>query len=100
MKCTLKVNMILEHGEYHARGSVLDRELIPPHLRTPEYVVDGVAKIDTTTPIDEIDIKDVELEDEQESPMQELTLPAMFEDEEEKPVRKPLLKRLKPKKLA
>jgi hypothetical protein len=95
MKCTLKVNMILEHGQAYPRGTVLDREMIPAHLRKSDYIADGVANVDIISPIDAIEIEDTDVEEQsQVSPMQELALAALPEPEQEKPVvRKQLLKR-------
>jgi hypothetical protein len=95
MKCTLKVNMILEQGQVYPRGTVLDREIIPAHLRKSAYIADGIVNVDIISPIDAIEIEDTDVEEQdQVSPMQELELSALPEQEEEKPiVRKQLLKR-------
>jgi hypothetical protein len=109
MKCTLKVNMIFENGQHHARGSVLDRELIPAHLRKPDYIADGVVGMELTTPVEVIELEDLELEDKDkqlsgESPMRELTLdqlPSLEEQLGPQPEpRKPLVakRKLVPKK--
>jgi hypothetical protein len=98
MKCTLKVNMILEHGQAYPRGTVLDREMIPAHLRKPDYIADGIANVDVISPIDAIEIEDTEAEEQgQVSPMQELILPEIMEEAEVKSIvsRKPLLKKRK-----
>jgi hypothetical protein len=83
MNCTLKVNMILTDGKHYPRGSVVDRESIALHLRSSNYIEDGVTTINRVMPIDEIEIEDTEEEEEKAvSPMRELTL-AEVEPQEE-----------------
>jgi hypothetical protein len=85
---TLKVNMILG-GQHYSRGSVVDRELLPSHLTTNKHIVNGAVHINRVMPIDMIAIED-DLDEQEVSPMRELTM------EEVQPPLKPKFK-LKPK---
>lgn len=69
---TLKVNMIVE-GQHYSRGSVVDRDLLPSHLRSNRYIVNGVVSINRVMPIDMIEIED-EIDEVDVSPMRELTM--------------------------
>jgi hypothetical protein len=73
-KVTLKVNMIVG-GRHFPRGSVVSRELLPNRLRTGKYIVPGVVSINKVMPIDMIEVgDDIEIVEEDESPMRELTM--------------------------
>lgn len=88
---TLKVNVIVG-GRHYPRGSVVDKELLPSHLRTTKHIVNGIVHINRVMPIDMIDIDEEgdELVEEVSSPMRELTM------EEVQP---PLKHKLRPKRL-
>jgi hypothetical protein len=91
MKVTLKVDMFLGDGQYLRRGTVVDKESIPAHLQKSKYLASGVVNMDLTSPVDVMEITDdLDEEEQQTSPMQELVLP-------EEP-KKPLVRRLKPKR--
>lgn len=81
--------MILE-GQHFPRGSVVNKELLPNHLRIGKYIVPGVVSINKVMPIDMIEVGDeIEISEEDESPMRELTM------EEIQPSISKLRKRLK-----
>jgi len=84
--------MILEDGKHYDRGTVLDIDRLPDHLRKEEYIAQGAVSINTVMPVDIIELDDVQLEDELEqkpSPMKELELP----DLQPKLVKRKVLKR-------
>lgn len=64
--------MIVE-GQHYSRGSVVDRDLLPSHLRSNRYIVNGVVSINRVMPIDMIEIED-EIDEVDVSPMRELTM--------------------------
>jgi hypothetical protein len=70
---TLRVNVIVE-GQHYPRGSVIDKALLPLHLRTNKYIARGAVHVNKVMPIDMIELGD-EIEEQEESPMQELILP-------------------------
>lgn len=86
---TLKVNVIVG-GRHYPRGSVVDKELLPSHLRTTKHIVNGIVHINRVMPIDMIVIDEDEVDEEESSPMRELTM------EEVQP---PLKHKLRPKRL-
>jgi hypothetical protein len=92
-ECTLKVNMILGDGKYYNRGTVLDIDILPAHLRTRDYIAKGAVSINKVMPIDVIEIEDVKMEDEegieqQPSPMRELTFSDLRPVEEQEELSK------------
>jgi len=91
--------MILEDGKHYNRGTVLPIEMLPLHLRTEEYIVEGVVSINQIMPIDVIEISD-DIEEASAdiiaSPMKELTIDQLQEPVRKKPeklVRRKIIKR-------
>jgi hypothetical protein len=75
---TLKVNVLMD-GKMFPRGSVMDRSRLPPHLLTEENVVDGVVHINAILPVDMVELKELDGEEDiyatTSSPMKELEIP-------------------------
>lgn len=88
---TLKVNVIVG-GRHYPRGSVVDKDMLPSHLRTTKHIVNGMVHINRVMPIDMIVIDEEEVDEEESSPMRELTM------EEIQPPLK-LKHKLRPKRL-
>lgn len=70
---TLKVNVIVE-GQHYPRGSVVDKDLLPIHLRSNKYIVHGAVHINRVMPIDMVEVGELELDEETTSPMHEPTM--------------------------
>lgn len=71
---TLKVNVIVG-GQHYPRGTVIDKALLPNHLRIRKYIEPGAVHINSIMPIDMIEMGEAEVEEEGGSPMRELTIP-------------------------
>jgi hypothetical protein len=73
---TLVHNVIMPDGKFVPRGTVIDRDELPPHLRKPKYIEEGAVHINKVMPVDMIEVGDeldVHGEGEQHV-MKELTL--------------------------
>jgi hypothetical protein len=68
---TLKVNLIVR-GQHYLRGSIIDKALLPLHLRTNKYVARGAVHVNKVMPVDIVEIGE-EIEELDVSPMHELT---------------------------
>lgn len=62
-------------GQHYSRGSVVDRDVLPSHLRTSKNIVNGAVHINRVMPIDMVEIEEIgEGEEEEISPMRELSM--------------------------